>query len=172
MSTLTPQSFDLKAEQPTLTVKAAFSKHRKEDILPIHPDLLGYLRNWLPDYTDGKEIFPKLDRKKTWLMVKRDLERVDIPYKTEEGFADFHAAGRHTHITELLRNGSTLPEARELARHSDIRMTMRYTHIGLDDQAKAIQNLPSVKIDETPSKKSWECSGSAADVFFGSKHGK
>ena len=33
-------------------------------------------------------------------MVKKDLERVGIPYKTEEGVADFHAAGRHTHITE------------------------------------------------------------------------
>ena len=29
---------------------------------------------------------------------------------------NFHAAGRHTHITELHRNGATLAEARELAR--------------------------------------------------------
>jgi hypothetical protein len=29
-------------------------------------------------------------------------------------------------------------ETRELARHSDIRMPMRYTHIGLDDQARAV----------------------------------
>ena len=170
LSTLTPQGFDLQGEQPTLTVQAACSKHRKEDTLPIHPDLLRLLLAWLPEYADGKEIFPKLDRKKTWLMVKRDLERVGIPYKTEKGFADFHAAGRHTHITELLRNGSTLPQARELARHSDVRMTMRYTHIGLEDQAKAIRNLPSVQAtvktseqpDETPSKASWECSGSAS----------
>jgi hypothetical protein len=63
-------------------------------------------------------------------MVKKDLERVGIPYETEEGIADFHAAGRHTHIPELLRNGATLPEAKELARHSDVNMTMRYTHIG------------------------------------------
>jgi hypothetical protein len=78
-------------------------------------------------------------------MVKKDLERVGIPYETEEGIADFHAAGRHTHIPELLRNGATLPEAKELARHSDVNMTMRYTHIGIKDQAKAVANLPAPK---------------------------
>ncbi len=60
----------------------------------------------------------------------------------QQGTADFHADGRHTHITELLRNGATLPEAKELARHSDVRMTMRYTHIPLEDQAKALEWLP------------------------------
>ena len=36
-----------------------------------------------------------------------------------------------------------LPDTKELARHGDIRMTMRYTHISLDDQAKALQSLPA-----------------------------
>ena len=76
-------------------------------------------------------------------MVKKDLERAGIPYVTSAGVADFHEAGRHTHITELLRSGASLPEARELARHSDIKMTMRYTHIGIDDQAKALAALPN-----------------------------
>ncbi len=58
-------------------------------------------------------------------MVKKDLERLGIRYRHEQNrVADFHAAGRHTHVTELLRNGATLFEARELARHSDINMTM------------------------------------------------
>jgi len=39
--------------------------------------------------------------------------------------------------------GATLPEAQKLARHSDIKMTMKYTHIGLDDQARALANLPT-----------------------------
>lgn len=77
-------------------------------------------------------------------MVKKDLERVGIPYLTKEGVADFHAAGRHTYITELIRNGVSLPEAQKLARHSDIKMTMRYTHIGIEDQTKAIAKLPNV----------------------------
>jgi hypothetical protein len=83
-----------------------------------------------------------VERKKTWFMVKKDLERAGIAYETEEGFADFHAAGRHSHITELLRSGATLTQTRELARHGDIRMTMRYTHIGIADQATALAGLP------------------------------
>jgi hypothetical protein len=31
----------------------------------------------------------------------------------------------------------------ELARHSDVKMTMRYTHIGIGDQADALKKLPS-----------------------------
>jgi hypothetical protein len=78
-------------------------------------------------------------------MVKKDLERVGIPYETEEGIADFRAAGRHTHITELLRNGASLVETKELARHSDIKTTMRYTHIGIKDQARALAGLVAPK---------------------------
>ena len=66
-----------------------------------------------------------------------------IPFRTKDGDVDFHAAGRHTYITGLLRNGTSLVVARELARHSDVKMTMRYTHIGLEDRAKGIQNLPT-----------------------------
>ena len=76
-------------------------------------------------------------------MIRKDLEAAGIPYTTKDGDADFHAVGRHTYITELLRNGTSLVVARELARHSDVTMTMRYTHIGLQDQAKAIENLPT-----------------------------
>ena len=76
-------------------------------------------------------------------MVKKDLERVGIPYETQEGVADFHAAGRHTYITELLRNGASLPEAKELARHSDVTMTMKYAHIGMEDRARALKRLPT-----------------------------
>ena len=95
-------------------------------------------------------------------MIKKDLQRVGIPYRTEEGTADFHAVGRHTHITELLRNGASLVEARELARHSDIRMTMRYTHIGLVDQARAVAAIPAPKVPQAdrPDTESWEYIGS------------
>lgn len=50
-------------------------------------------------------------------------------------------------ITQLLRCGASLPEAKELAPHTDVKMTMRYTHIGVADQAKAVANLPMPKTD-------------------------
>lgn len=143
LSSLTPRSFDLKSNPQTLTVEAANSKHKKKDVLPLHPDLVAVLPEWLKGLKPTDKLFPGFERKKAWLMVKRDLERVGIPYENEEGIADFHASGRHTHITELLRNGASLPEVQKLARHSDIKMTMKYVHIGLGDQARAIANLPA-----------------------------
>lgn len=148
IASLKPRSFDLKSPTPTLTVEAACSKHRRKDVLPLHPDLAAMLPAWLKGHPTNGKLFPGLEKRRTWLMVKRDLERVGIPYRNEDGIADFHAAGRHSHITELLRSGVSLPEARELARHSDVNMTMRYTHIGLKDQAKAIASLPSAVAED------------------------
>ena len=34
------------------------------------------------------------------------------------------------------------PRHESLARHSDVRMTMKYTHIGIEDQAEAVRKLP------------------------------
>ena len=143
LGSLTPRSFKLDDAQPTLTVEAACSKHRRKDTLPVHPELVVLVREWVRGVGPDELLFPRIERKKTWLMVKKDLERVGIPYETHEGIADFHAAGRHSHITGLLRNGATLVEARELARHADVRMTMKYTHIGLADQADALAGLPA-----------------------------
>ena len=143
LASLTPKSFKLSGKQPTVTVEAKSSKHRKKDVLPLHPELVPMLKTWIKGLKPNQPLFEKLGKRKTWLMVKKDLENAGIEYRNDEGIADFHAAGRHTHITELLRNGATLPEARELARHSDVRMTMRYTHISLDDQAKALKSLPA-----------------------------
>ena len=146
IASLTPESFDLKGKPPTVTVQAACSKHRKKDVLPLHDDLVSLLRVWLLDVGPSMPFFPKLAKRRTWLMVKKDLERAGIPYRDDQDrVADFHAAGRHTHITELLRNGVSVAEAKELARHSDVRMTMKYTHIGIKDQAKAIAKLPAAQ---------------------------
>ena len=145
LGSLTARSFDLDATPPTVTVAAVSSKHRQEDVLPLHPELAVMLRQWLKGMKSGEKLFPRLGQRKTHVMVKKDLERVGIPYENEEGIADFHASGRHTYITELLRNGASLPEAKELARHSDIKTTMKYTHIGINDQARAIAALPVLR---------------------------
>lgn len=150
IASLTPNSFALDHNPPTVTVEAAASKNRKRAVLPLHPQLTAMLREWLRDVHSDQPLFPELAKRRGYLMVKKDLERVGIPYETADGIADFHAAGRHTHITELLRNGASLPEAMNLARHSDVRLTMKYTHIGIDDQAKAIERLPWHQIGTGP----------------------
>jgi integrase len=143
LASLTPRSFDLDSAQPTLTVEAVASKHRKRDVLPVHPDLVHRVRQWTADMAEDQSIFPKLAVKQTHRMIKRDLEEAGIAYSTEEGYADFHAL-RHTYITQLLNNGVTLVEARDLARHGDMTMTLGYSHVGLDDHARAISKLPGI----------------------------
>ena len=152
IASLTPKSFSLNESQPTVSVEAACSKHRKFDVLPLHPELVEMLRVWLKGMKRTDLLFPNLAKRRTWLMVKKDLERVGIPYKTDEGIADFHASGRHTYITELLKSGASLVETKELARHGDVKMTMKYAHIGLDDQSKAVAKL------------GWEYPGSVSGV--------
>jgi site-specific recombinase XerD len=60
-------------------------------------------------------------------MVQKDLKRAGISYETHEELADFHAAGRHSHITGLIASGASIIDAEELARHADIRQTAKYT---------------------------------------------
>ena len=143
LASLTPTSFALNAKQPTVTIQASASKHRRKDVLPLHPEFVAMLRQWMKGLEANEPLFPDLANRRTSIMVKKDLEAAGIPYRTATGIADFHAAGRHTHITELLRNGASVVEAKELARHSDIRMTMKYVHIGIEDQAKALKSLPA-----------------------------
>ncbi len=92
LASLTPKSFDFESTPPTLTVEAACSKHRKRDTLPLHPELIAVLPAWLAGKSTKEPLFPRLAKRRTWFMVKSDLERVGIPYRTEAGIADFHGA--------------------------------------------------------------------------------
>lgn len=159
IASLTPANFKFDADRPTLTVEAKHSKHRKKDILPLHAELAAEVRTWLAGLAVDQPLFPLLGKRKAYTMIRRDLEEAKIPYETDDGIADFHAAGRHTHITELLRSGVSLVEAKELARHADVRMTMKYTHIGLEDQAKAVNRLacPPTLEPAAPAKPANEC---------------
>jgi hypothetical protein len=48
-------------------------------------------------------------------------------------------------VSLLAKAGVTPKLARSLARHSDINLTMqRYTHVGLHDQAAALEAVPSI----------------------------
>ena len=70
-------------------------------------------------------------------------EKTDfLKYCDDNGlFADFHS-NRHLFITSLERANLSPKMAQTLARHSDVRLTLGvYTHIGLHDQAAAIQSL-------------------------------
>lgn len=115
LASLTPSSFKLDDVPPTLTIEAARSKHRKKYVLPIHPDLFAKLREWTKGLRPTQPLFLGLGKKKLSAMIRLDLKLAEIQYQTADGIADFHAAGRHSYITQLIRSGASLPEAMELA---------------------------------------------------------
>jgi integrase len=145
LASLTPESFELDAALPTLTVEAAYSKRRRQDTIVLRPDLAKLLGEYITPKEPGCPLWPG-----TWVdigaeMVRLDLAAAGIPYADERGLLyDFHAL-RHEFITGLVTAGVSPKAAQDLARHSDIRLTMNvYTHLGLHDRAAALERLPAL----------------------------
>ena len=174
LGSLTLRSFNFDSQVPTVTIMAQYSKHRRQDVQVLHPDLVVRFKEWVRERApkDGDEIlFPISEKtcgtdRQTARMVQFDLaaarrfwiDEADDPaekqrrqasdflvYKNKAGlFADFHGL-RHTFITNLRDAGVDPKVAQKLARHSDIRLTMEiYTHIKDKAEIDAIQMLPSV----------------------------
>ena len=165
LRSLTPASFDLDADPPTVTVPAAYSKRRREDVQPIRRDLAELLGRWLEGFQHGDQLFPLPHN--TSKMFRRDLaaarqawidaaptdeerqrrEASDfLRYEDSAGrFADFHAT-RHTYISNVVAGGASVKTAQELARHSDPRLTIgRYSHARLHDLTGALDALPDLQ---------------------------
>ncbi len=71
LRSLTPASFNLDGDPPTVTVAAAYSKRRRLDAQPIRPDLAEVLRPWLPEFPRDEQVF-RLPHN-TSKMFQRDL---------------------------------------------------------------------------------------------------
>ncbi len=148
LASLTPESFDLSAELPTVTLAAQHNKSRKLKVQPLPPDVADLLREYLRDRPAGVSVWGG-----TWAsdgkgaeMLRGDLAAAGIPYTVEgpDGplFADFHAL-RHTYLTLGGRAGIDLRTLQELAGHSDPKLTARYSHRRLYDLAGAVEKLPN-----------------------------
>jgi integrase len=73
LRSLTPESFDLDSDPPTVTVQAACSKRRRLDVQPIRQDLAYILRPWLADCEPGEHPFGNMPEQ-TARMLRDDLE--------------------------------------------------------------------------------------------------
>jgi integrase len=169
LASLTPESFVMNLQTPTVTVQAGYSKHRREDVLPLHDDLVRHLRPWLASKPAGRRVWPgkwaehksagdliKADLKaarKSWIAeavadadeLRRRKASAFLKYANDAGeVADFHAL-RHTFISRLVRSGASPKEAQALARHSTIVLTMdRYSHIAPKETAAAVKMMPAI----------------------------
>jgi integrase len=153
LASLTRSSFRLSSKPPTVTVTAAYSKRRWQDVIPLHPEVADRLKDWLATKADlaaAEPVFnltaPGGGLRRTSKMMKEDLERARaawiegakknkkerkrreesdyLQYQDEQGlYADFHA-NRHTFISNLAKSGVSPKVAQTMARHSDINLTM------------------------------------------------
>ena len=145
LASLTPSSFDLAAEPATATVEAAYSKNRRSSVQPLPADVALALRDYLDGRAAAAPVWPGGWAGDAADMLRLDLDAAGVAFRDAEGrVADFHAL-RHSFITLLQRSGVHPKLAQELARHSDIRLTMNvYTHARLHDLAGAVDGLPSL----------------------------
>jgi len=165
LRSLTPESFDLDGNTPTVTVQAAYSKHRRKDVQPIRRDLADLLRPWLAGKEAGRPVFAMPDKpiklirtdldaaREAWIKEVRSKEERQTRRQSDflaycnnaERFVDFHAL-RHTYISRLVASGANIKVAQELARHSTPTLTLgRYAHVQLVDQTRALDALPAIE---------------------------
>ena len=166
LASLTRASFNLDGPEPTVTVEASYSKHRRRDELPLRPDTAAELQPFLAGKLSAAPAFNVPARGLSASMLRADLdaareawlkeaptpqERAErrqstfLAYRDSAGrVADFHAL-RHTAGTLLAASGVHPKVAQVLLRHSDINLTMnRYTHTVIGQESAAVAALPDL----------------------------
>ncbi len=169
LASLTPESFDLDGDSPSVTVEAAYSKRRRQDIQPLPRDVATVLAAWLRGKPAQQYLWPGGWVNHAAKMVKADLAaardawigKATTPEQTKEReksavlvfrdnadhVFDFHSL-RHQYVSNLAAAGVHPKIAQTLARHSTITLTMdRYTHVGLYDLAASVNSLPALPVD-------------------------
>ena len=138
LQSLTPESFDLDADPPTVFVAGAHTKNGKDAIQPLPAHIIAELRTWLSSKPAYAPLFPP-DRNSS-LMIKADLKAAAIP---ADGF-DFHCL-RHTYATLVDRCGGSHKDTMELARHANAKLTFgTYAHTRLEDLGRVVNKLPDL----------------------------
>ncbi len=148
LRSLTAGSFHFDTLPLTVTVKAAYSKHRRDDTLPMRFETVEMLADYLRGRLPTAPAFPMPKQNRGAEMLEADLKKAGIEVKNSVGVVDFHSL-RHTFITNLCAAGVNPKVAQTLARHSTIGLTMDlYTHTDAASQRDAIDALPDYRESE------------------------
>jgi site-specific recombinase XerD len=142
LASLTVTSFTFGASS-SVTIAARSAKNRKAATLPLRSDMATKLAAFTATKLPTAAVFPRLSKFNSARIIRLDLESAGIPYMdASDGIFDFHAL-RHQFISNLAAAGVHPKTAQELARHSDIKLTMnRYTHVLRGELDKALDLLP------------------------------
>ena len=117
-----------------LTVRVRGGKRGKDGICLINDDCAAILRRYLdvrPSFAiNGIEPLFYTDYGQRW--QRTEVHRLFTHYKAKAGIqkmGGIHVFSRHSPATLLLSNGCDISVVQKILRHTDIRTTLRYTHI-------------------------------------------
>ena len=167
LASLTVGQLELDGPMPFVVLNAADEKNRQGSTIPLRLDLANDLRDWLSDAPNPATLRLRNDRgirdSKRLLftvpaglvrILNRDLLAAGIDKADERGRTiDVHAL-RHSFGTLLSKGGVAPRTAQAAMRHSKIDLTMNvYTDPKLLDVYGALDSLPSLNLDASPSKE-------------------
>lgn len=141
-----PAIFKLAGETPHIVVRAAYSKHRREDHQPVRRAFAVKLAAYLAGRPAGTQVWAVPDQPVD--LIRGDLLRAGIALIDEHGrHADFHAL-RHTYVCRLVRSGVNPKECQALARHASITTTMDYyAHLQVQDISRALDKVSGLALE-------------------------
>jgi integrase len=140
LMSLTPESFDVGADPPTITCLGKNTKNGRDAIQPIRPELAAMLRPWLVGKPPGEPVF-LIDYCNAAPALRSDLKEAGVD--SSECY-DFHCL-RHTYVTMLIKSGANVKVCQELARHSDPKLTMNlHTHLTVHDMSQGLEGLAHI----------------------------
>ena len=131
---------------PHIFLKAPNAKSRKAAKLPLHPELIVQLKEWVTLREKEGTVSPQdnlfritssLNQILTADLAFAGIEKRDALDRT----IDVHSL-RHTHATILVEQGVPITVVQKAMRHADIRQTLRYTHTELENVSDGIGKLP------------------------------
>lgn len=147
LASLSPVSFLFERDRASVRVEAAYSKHRRNDELPLRADVAEMIRQYAQGKPRRQPLWPGTWKDVAAEMLRNDLHAAGLPYQDEDGrYFDFHCL-RGQFISTLAAKGVHPKKAQTLARHSDVRLTMKnYTHLDVFDGglAEALEKLPEI----------------------------
>lgn len=132
---LTWQNVDL--SRCTLTVEGKTAKSKKTRHVPLNAEALLILKRWHEQATGTQLVFPNAEGKQ--------LDNVQTSWENLMRNAKIKAFRfhdlRHSFASKLAMAGVDLNTIRELLGHSDIKMTLRYSHLAAEHKADAVARL-------------------------------
>ena len=143
LASITPDHFDFDTDIPTVRIDAVDEKAKRGAVIPLPSQFVEIVKPWILSLQSKNRIWDGTwaEKRRGHKIIQHDLKKANVPYRTEDGQADFHAL-RHTYLSRLGRSGASAKAMQKLARHSTVELTIgRYTHANLFDLGQAVDGM-------------------------------